>query len=365
MYKTFKYRLYPNATQEKKMENILDVCCALYKQLRYFLIQEYRNKEKSYSKYDKYAVVDKWRRNNDFVGQLRHRVARHVAERLHEAYQGFFRKDNGFPKPPNRKYFNSFGVTNWQLCKILKEEKQGKTKITDIGKITTRFHRELKGEPKKWEIIKKPSGKWYVCFTCEIKQNNRFAFTEKEVGIDVGISSFATTSKGKKYDKMKPLVENEGKLKTLNKELARRKKGSNRWNETKNKLAKLHEKIANQRRHMHYNIALDLLRKYDVIYIENLKIENMVKNRHLSKAIIDSSWGNFKTILKQKAELNGKQIIGVDPRNTSQVCSACGQIVKKDLSERTHKCDCGFEADRDVNAAINIMHRGQKQDISA
>ena len=154
----------------------------------------------------------------------------------------------------------------------------------------------------------------------------------------------------------------EAKLKKQQQALSRKKKGSNRRKKAIKELANSHEHVANQRKNNAYKVANQLLSQYDTIVREDLLITNMVKNHKLAKSISDAGWRSFFNILEAKAKQTpGKRVIAVDPRYTSQICSSCGQIVKKDLSVRTHKCDCGLEIDRDINAALNILARGMMQ----
>ena len=125
-------------------------------------------------------------------------------------------------------------------------------------------------------------------------------------------------------------------------------------------MKRAHLRVANKRRDTHHKVARKLVDKYDTIAIENLSIDNMIKNHHLAKSISDAGWSSFSLILMSKAEEAGRQVVKVDPKFTSQVCSGCGAIVEKSLSERWHSCECGCSLHRDVNAAINILTKASK-----
>jgi putative transposase len=155
--------------------------------------------------------------------------------------------------------------------------------------------------------------------------------------------------------------KSEAKLKHEQRLLSRKKKGSNSRKKQRIKLAKIHRKIRNQRNDFLHKESHKLVKSYDIIVFEDLRIKNMVKNHCLAKSISDASWSKFIGYTSYKAESAGKQVILVNPQNTSQICSGCGNTVKKSLSERTHKCPfCGLVLDRDVNAAINILRRGTR-----
>jgi len=172
----------------------------------------------------------------------------------------------------------------------------------------------------------------------------------------MGVSAFAATSDGEIFEAPNTYRKAEKRLKRAQREVSRRKKGSNRRRKAVRKLAKTHEKVANQRRDIAHKTARILVNKYDLIAHEDLQVNNMLKSHHLAKSIQDAGWNLFFNILASKAEEAGRQVVNVPPAYTSQICSDCGQIVKKNLAERTHKCpECGLILDRDVNAARNIL----------
>ena len=174
-------------------------------------------------------------------------------------------------------------------------------------------------------------------------------------GVDVGLESFLTTSDGDKVHNPRHFRESEKQFGKAQRILSRRAKGSTRYQQQREIVAKIHEHIANQRRDFHYKTAHRLFSQCEEVAIEDLKIRSMVQNPHLAKSISDAGWGNFQLILQSKAANAGKQLKKVNPKYTSQRCSGCDTIVKKSLSVRIHDCpDCGLQLDRDHNAAINI-----------
>jgi putative transposase len=149
-------------------------------------------------------------------------------------------------------------------------------------------------------------------------------------------------------------------LKHLQRSVSKKKKGSNRRRKAVLHLAKLHEHVANQRKDHAHKVSRKLVNQYQLIAFEDLNVLGMVKNHHLAKSIVDAGWHQLVQFVAYKAESAGRQVVQVNPYNTSQQCSNCGEIVKKTLSERTHQCSCGYVADRDVNAAINILNLALK-----
>ena len=199
-----------------------------------------------------------------------------------------------------------------------------------------------------------------MCFSCDDVPERRLPASSARVGIDVGLSSFLADSDGRFVDNPKHLAGSGKKLARRQRSLSRKKKGSSRRVKARVRVARTHEKIRNQRLDFLHKTANYYVRNYGTVFIEDLKIRNMVKNRHLSRSISDAGWGTFFDLLACKAEEAGRLVVRVAPHGTSQDCSGCGVKVPKDLSIRIHRCDtCGLVMDRDLNAAMNILRLGQ------
>lgn len=344
------------------MVNTLESCrvlynCALeqrktaYKQFKISL--NYNTQAKELKTLKKYVSEYK---------EIYSQVLQNVLLRLDDAFKKFFDRVKsgekpGYPRFKGRGWYDSF--TYPQSGFSLSDNRKGnqKLRLSKIGKVTVRLHRAIKGNIKTC-MIKRELDKWHVCFACETKPEI-LPKTYKDAGIDVGIEKFAALSDGALIKNPQFLRESEAKLKYEQRKLSRKKKGSNSRKKQKHKLAKLHCKIKNRRNNFLHIESRKLVRSYDVIVFEDLRIKNMVKNHYLAKSISDASWAKFIKYVSYKAESAGKKVIFVNPRNTSQICSGCGAIVKKSLSVRVHKCpSCGLEIDRDVNAAINILRAG-------
>jgi putative transposase len=184
--------------------------------------------------------------------------------------------------------------------------------------------------------------------------------TGQETGIDLGIEAFATLSDGTRIFSPGWYRKAERALKTAQRRVSRRKKGSNRRRKAVQLLAKAHQRVRRQRQDFHHKTVLALVRENDTIYHEDLQVRNMVKNHHLAKSIQDAGWSAFLSILSFKAACAGRKVIAVDPAFTTQRCSGCGVLVAKGLSVRWHSCpDCGASLHRDHNAAKNIERAGQ------
>ena len=222
------------------------------------------------------------------------------------------------------------------------------------------MHRPLQGDPKEVTLVKKASG-WYAHIVCEIPDTPKVEPTDA-IAVDMGTTHYLTTSEGEKVDNPRWYRKAEGLLHKHNQTMARRKKGSNRWQKAVHASALHQERTANKRKDFIGKVIYKLYhhQKNSVLVTEDLGVSNMVKNKHLSKSISDASWATFFEWAANIAERDGFHFHQVDPKNTSQICSCCGEKAPKKLalSVRTFNCGyCGFSLDRDHNAALNILFR--------
>jgi putative transposase len=222
-----------------------------------------------------------------------------------------------------------------------------------------RWSLPLEGTPKTVAVRREADG-WYVCFSCANVPIQPLPPTGQEAGIDLGIEAFATLSNGTRIFNPGWYRKAERALKTAQRRVTRRKKGSNRRRKAVKLLAKAHQRVRRQRQDFHHKMALALVRANDTIYHEDLQTANMVRNHHLAKSINDAGWATFLSILTYKAACASRRVVAVPPAFTSQTCSGCGVLVHKGLSVRWHSCpECGTSLHRDHNAARNIERAGQ------
>jgi putative transposase len=235
----------------------------------------------------------------------------------------------------------------------------GVLSLSKIGRIPIWVHRPLVGTPKT-AIISQEADGWYACFSCAEVPIEPLPATGAETGIDAGLKVFLVTADGE-------IVENPRHYRKAKKRLAkaqrrvscRKQDSKRRWKAVK-LLARAHQKVRRQRQDFHHKTARALLRIYDTIYLEDLRVANMVHNHYLATSISDAGWAQFRAILEGKAAYAGRRVLAVPPAFTSQDCSGCGERVPKSLSVRTHVCtNCGLILDRDENAARNILWAGQ------
>jgi len=360
--RTYKYRLYPTTEQKACLENTLETCRSLYNAALAERRYAYRQQRKNIGRLQQLNELPCMKESILELQQVHSQVLQDVLIRVDKAFDAFFRRlrsddKPGYPRFRGKGWYDSF--TYPQSGFSLSDNKPGnqKLKLSKIGKVRIRIHRPIEGKIKTC-TIKREIDNWYVCFSCEVEPNPLPKFY-KAAGVDMGILSFATLSDGSTIENPSFLQQSESKLKHEQRSLSRKKKGSNSRKKQKVKLARLHRKVANQRKDFLHQESRKLVNAYDTLVFENLRVKNMVKNHHLAKPIFDASWSRFIRYCVYKAESAGKQVILVNPRGTSQICSNCGSMVKKSLAVRIHKCpDCGLEIDRDMNAAINILRLG-------
>jgi putative transposase len=357
MIRNFKFRLYPSQKQINLIENQLNSARFLYNSALQERRDAYQMNRISIS-YQDQANQLKEIRANGHSDLVNFSSSQKVLRRLDKAFSAFFRRikkgdTHGFPRFKGKSFFNSLEYTYSDGCKL----KNNKLYLQGIGNIKIKLHRDL---PKiiKTLTIKKEADKYYAVFSCEIPPEH-LPKTNQEVGIDVGIKTFAYLSDGIEIDNFKYYESSQKKLRRLQRSVARKKKGSaNRKAEVK-QLRNFHNKIFNRRSDFQHKISHWLVNQYDYIALEDLNIKGLSKGK-LSKQILDASWGSFTSKLICKAENAGKTVVKVNPRNTSQNCSSCGIKVPKDLSVRIHDCpSCGLVMDRDLNAAKNILRLGR------
>ena len=356
MLKTYKYRLYPNKEQQRKLNETLWLCSLVYNRCLAERREAWKNERRSLTAYDQIKQLPAWKKEGPRLNQVYSQVLQDVVRRVDKAFQAFFRRVKAGEKPGYPRFKSASRYDSFTYPQSGFQLQNGRLKLAKIGLVKIKLHRPLQGKVKTLTIHRKADG-WYACFSVEVDPVV-LPPSDKAVGVDLGLEFFATTSDGEFFPSAKYLRKSERNLKRLQRIVSRRQKGSHRRQKAVRQLAKAHVHVANQRRDMAHKIVRSLVNRYGLIAIEALNVKGMLRNHHLAKSISDAGWGLFINILKGKAAEAGRQVVEVNPRNTSQICSGCGCIVEKPLSQRWHKCShCGTSLHRDINAAINILHR--------
>ena len=362
MRKAFKFRLYPNANQERELDIMLETHRRLYNAALEQRKSAYEDDGIPINYYYQSAWFKNMRLANPWYANTNFSSAQGTLRRLDKAYKSFFRrtKEGGKPGYPRFKARGRFGSVEFPAygdgIRLLPDDK---LRVQNVGKIKAKVHRAIEGKVKT-ATIEYEANRWFVILSCDLGNVAVASSSDPPVGIDVGIEHFLTTSDGEHFPNPRYLARELPELRRRSRAVSRKKlRGSNR-SKAVVRLGFVHWRIKNLRHDHRHKASLNLCRRYGTIGVERLNIRGMVRNPHLSRAISDAAWGGFLETLKRKAESAGVQMVEVDPRGTSQVCSGCGGEVKKALSIRMHRCEgCGLVLHRDVNAARNILARAR------
>jgi len=354
MLKTFKYRIYPTKKQIQILEHNLNLCNQLYNHLLEERINTYKEINKSVSKNEQHKNLTAFRKLFPEFQEVYSTILRDVVNRVDNAFKGFFRRVKagkekpGFPRFKSENRYDSF--TYWETDGWKIEDKR--IKLSKIGSIKCKFHRPFQGAGKCLIVKRTSSNKWFICIPSKIPLPTLLPKANKAIGIDVGCESFLTTSEGNKIENPRFLKHSKEVLKKRQQRLQWKKKGSNRRKKAKMLIARAYEHVKNQRRDFHFKVAKKLIQQFDIIYVEDLT-HWVAEWRSLRKSISDVAWFQFFDILIFKAEEAGREIVKVNPRNTSQRCNGCGELVSKELSDRIHNCPfCNLILDRDHNMLL-------------
>ena len=353
MIKTFKYRLVPTRKQSAALEQTLESCRNLYN----CALEQRKMHRTGY--YEQKRQVTDVRAEFPEYKNIHVHVLQRVVAKLDLAFQSFFRRINagqtpGFPRFKGKDRFDSFAFNNTGF-KLAGRYLQ----ISKIGTVKLRLSRPLpEGSTIKSLVVKRSGSNWYACLAVEFSPVH-LPHSAAQVGIDVGVVQYATLSDGSEPIANPRFYQNsQAELRRSQRRVARRKKGSHCRRKAVTLLRKLHERIANKRNDFLHKQTTALIREYGTIGVENLNIAGMVQG-NCSKQILDASWGTWLRMLVFKAEEAGRRIVAVDPKFTSQTCPCCGyKDAKNRLTQADFKClDCGFEANADFVASVNISAR--------
>jgi putative transposase len=353
MIRTFRYPLRPTEAQKATMDVYLQRCCQLYNAYLEQRREAYRKQKISISRFDQQKELTELRANNVEFGSVPTTVLRSAIRRVDLAFQAFFRRVKtgekpGYPRFRSARRYQSFGIG-----KIPKIE-NSRIFIPLLGLVKFHEYRPLRGQPLDAWVLRDAYGKWYVYIPSDLGAAPEKRTPITHTGIDVGITHLATFSNGHTIENPRFFNQSANILSRRQQILAKKVRGSNSHRRQKHLVAKVHQHIRNQRLDFVRKVAKNLLSNYDLVTYEELDIPAMVQS-NFGKTILDAGWGQFIHSLNCKAEEAGKWAVGVDPRGTTQRCSACNTNVPKKLNVRLHECpSCHLILPRDHNAAINI-----------
>ena len=358
MILTYKYRLLPKKAQHRALEAILESQRQLYNGALEERIEYYRKTGGSRSWVDQYKSLTECRRELPEMNAIAANIQRATLKRLDLAYAAFFRrlKDHsdkpGFPRFRGKGWFDSFGFACWEGIRL----RGSSLMVKGIpGRLRVHLHRPFPDSKPLSCTIKRDTKGWSISISVDVDAAPK-RIVSRSAGMDLGLKTLAALSDGLLISNPRPAHKAEREIRRRRRALARCKVESKRRVKVKAKVQRLHAKIARTRRtYLHQQSAM-LVRNYDLIAVEALKIKQLTQLQ-CAASIHDASWATLIEMLRYKAERAGAHLIEVDPSYTSQECPDCGTFAKKTLSQRVHRCDCGCVLDRDVAAARVILSR--------
>lgn len=398
--RAFVFRLYPTEKQEEVLNDQVEVCRQFYNDL--ISCNNISYQKHGHSLVFEFQSLIKHMRAEEGAEDLKSvycHVLQDVCNRVTAAYISFFKRWKLFkqgllekkPGLPRRRGVGRYDSLKFSNCgaRLVGENR---LRLSKVGNIKMRKHQDIPEGSKLLSVTvrRRASGKWYASLSYDVPDTyfKKLPKTAKKIGIDLGITNFVVTSEkdeeksakcgypcGMTIKKPNHLRSNLVMLRKLQKQFDKAKKGSKKRRKLGLQLARLHEKIANERRDFHHKLSRRLVNEYDAISVENLNVKEMIRHykekekemnpkekaqeRGRRRNIGDCGWSNFTRMIAYKAEEAGRRFVLVDPRNTTKMCNRCKELVPKTMKERTHVCPrCGLVLDRDFNAALNIEEKG-------
>ena len=382
MKKSLKYRLSPTRKQAETLQWTLDRTRELYNAALQERRDAYRMAQKSITYYEQANQLPDIKEIREEYKDIHSQVLQDVLRRADKAMHAFFRRVKagetpGYPRFQGKQRYDSFIYPQSGFCLT----HDNRVCLSKIGSIKVKLHRGVQGKVTTC-TIKREGTHWYVVFACEVAPE-ALPENQEAVGIDLGLLHFATLSTGETIENPRYFRRAEKKLEKLQQALSRKKRGSHRRQKAGQQVAKAHRKVRTQRADFLHKASRRLVNTYGLLVFEDLPSANLSRrakpkqDEHgaylpngasaksgLNKSIHDAGWGQFVQYCRYKAEDAGRTVLHINPRYTSQACSGCGTVKKKELSERWHSCACGTSLDRDHNAALNIFRLGRSQQLA-
>ena len=359
MPQIFRNRLYPTKQQVTKLNKTLDLCRWVYNETLALRKNAWESEQKRISYYDSKRMIPVWKKDKPELKEVHAHVLQDVTMRVDLAFQAFFRRVKagekpGYPRFKGKGWYDSITYTEsgfkLEDCNLW---------LSKIGNIKTVLHRPIEGNIKRMTIRRSATQKWFVSILTDYDFYNPLETSDKAVGIDVGILSFAALSDETFIENPRFYFKEEKNLAKFQRKHSKAVKGTLEQKKALKVLCRVHERISNKREDFIQKLSKSLVEKFGIICFEDLNIKNMIKNPLYGKGIMDAAWRKLVAYTTYKAENAGRRVILVNPYNTSQTCSKCGMLVEKDISIRVHNCpSCSLSIDCDLNASINILRLG-------
>jgi putative transposase len=366
VFKAFVFRLYPSESQRRRLEAVRETCRHFYNDLLRQRKDAYELHGISITKTEQLRLVKVEKGTSPYAADVHSHILQNVVADLDQAFQAFFRRVKagehpGYPRFKGRNRFAGFGFKEYGNGFKIDGRR---LKLSGIGRIAVRWHRRLEGTIKTARIYCR-AGKWFVSFACEVEKPAPLPTTGQSIGVDVGLHRLATLSNGEGVENPRWYRRILRKLRVIQRSVARKRLGGSNRRRAVRQLQRLLLKVANTRKDLLNKFADELIKRFDRIVLEDLRVAAMARGR-LAMSILDAGWSYLLSRLAHKAESAGREIVLVEPAYTSKSCSGCGAIFEQlSLSDRWVACDCGVSLDRDHNAAINILQRGLGQSLWA
>lgn len=374
MIRSYRYRLQMDAQIGRAFEAAIAASNQIYNAALEERVSAWSKATKSITKFDQMKSLTQIRADDPTMARYAAVMLRTPLIQVDEAFKSFFARCKrgekpGFPRFRSLRRLRSFGFTEaagWIIRGF-------SLRMKGLPTVRLKMHRPLEGKTLKLTVKRDARGRWFAVIVVELP--DVYGPTAKgAIGLDLGVENIVTDSNGKAYGKISPDRKGGAKRSRIERHLARQRRGSRRWKNSRRRLATQRQREADARRTRHFQIASEIVESGpQVIVVEDLRLRNMTRSAKgtlvepgknvaaksgLNRSMLDAGLGQFVQILSDKAVSAGRIVIAVDPRNTSQTCSDCGTVVKKLLAQRQHRCGCGLRLHRDHNAACNVLHRG-------
>jgi putative transposase len=360
-------RLYPLHDQRALLELHRSELAYLWN----FSVAERRDawikEHRSITYFDQQRELTQWRHyDSEGLGRVSVAVAHDGLPRVDLAYRAFFRRVKNGERPgyPRfRRVVDSFTFAPWGNPIVPGQDGTWRVKVPKVGGVPLRLHRPLPADSEvKTVTVRFDAGAWFATFALEIPDPPPPPLTAPKtpVGVDLGLTHLATLSTGEVVEPPKFLQKGEGRLRKEQRRLARKERGSHRYRRQRERVAKAHAKVRRQRRWFAHQVSHDLAERFDLVAFEDLDAAELIEGNRLAKGLSDAGWGVLRALTEYKEQLRSGRCLRVPSRGTTQTCSDCGRLAKPRLTlqDRTYRCPCGYEGDRDENAARNVLGRG-------